>query len=45
MGTWTIGHDLACDDLDLVMWRWSARRPARIVLIDDEGRLTGRWTR
>ena len=33
------------DDLNLVMWRWSARRPARVVLIDDEGRLTGRRTR
>ena len=33
------------DDLNLVMWRWSTRRPARIVLIDDEGRLTGRRTR
>ena len=33
------------DDLNLVMWSWSARRPARVVLIDDEGRLTGRRTR
>ena len=33
------------DDLNLVMWRWGARRPARIVLSDDEGRLTGRRTR
>ena len=33
------------DDLNLVMWRWSAKRPARVVLIDDEGRLTGRRTR
>ncbi len=27
------------DDLNLVMWRWSSDRPARIALIDDEGRL------
>ena len=33
------------DDLNLVMWRWSPTRPARIVLIDDEGRLNGRRTR
>ena len=28
------------DDLNLVMWRWGAERPARIVLIDEEGRLS-----
>ena len=27
------------DDLNLVFWRWSDRRPSRIVVIDDEGRL------
>lgn len=27
------------DDLNLVMWRWGHDRPARVVLIDDEGRL------
>ena len=27
------------DDINLVMWRWGAERPARVVLIDDEGRL------
>ena len=27
------------DDCNLVMWQWSADRPARVVLIDDEGRL------
>ena len=35
------------DDLNLVMWRWGPERPARVVLIDDEGRLSGRpatWT-
>ena len=29
------------DDLNLVMWRWSSDRPARVVLIDDEDRLSG----
>ena len=33
------------DDLNLVMWRWSSERPERVVLIDDEGRLSGRRTR
>lgn len=28
------------DDLNLVMWRWGAEPPARVVLIDDEGRLS-----
>ena len=29
------------DDLNLVMWKWASERPARVVLIDDEGRLSG----
>ena len=29
------------DDVNLVMWRWGSERPARVVLIDDEGRLSG----
>ena len=29
------------DDLNLVMWRWSPNRPDRVLLIDDEGRLSG----
>ena len=29
------------DDLNLVMWRWGPKRPVRVVLIDDEGRLSG----
>lgn len=29
------------DDLNLVLWRWGASRPARAILIDDEGRLSG----
>ena len=28
------------DDVNLVLWSWSGRRPSRVVLIDDEGRLT-----
>lgn len=27
------------DDLNLVLWKWGAAAPARIVLIDDENRL------
>lgn len=27
------------DDLNLVFWHWSDRRPSRVVVIDDEGRL------
>ncbi|HEX8047514.1 RES family NAD+ phosphorylase [Rhizobium sp.] len=27
------------DDLNLVLWTWSERAPARLVLIDDENRL------
>ena len=29
------------DDVNLVMWRWDSERPARVVLIDDEGRHSG----
>lgn len=29
------------EDHKLVVWRWGNRLPARIVLIDDEGRLSG----
>ena len=29
------------DDVNLVMWRWDSERPARVVLVDDEGRLSG----
>ena len=28
------------DDINLVMWRWGAARPVRVVLIDDEARLS-----
>lgn len=28
-------------DFNLVIWSWSSHRPHRVVLIDDEGRLSG----
>ena len=34
----------AADDLNLVLWSWSADLPVRVVLIDDEGRLSGAAT-
>ena len=30
------------DDINLVLWRWGSVRPARVVLLDDEGRLSRR---
>jgi RES domain-containing protein len=27
------------DDMNLVLWRWASRAPARLVLVDDENRL------
>ncbi len=27
------------DDLNLVLWNWGPRRPAKVVLVDDDGRL------
>ena len=33
------------DALNLVLWRWGPERPNRIVIIDDEGRLSARQTR
>ena len=32
-------------DINLVMWRWGANLPARVSLIDDENRLSGREER
>ena len=29
-------------DINLVMWRWGGDAPVRVVLVDDEGRLSGR---
>lgn len=28
------------EDINLVLWRWGPDRPARVILIDDEGRLS-----
>ncbi|AOO85005.1 RES family NAD+ phosphorylase [Bosea vaviloviae] len=28
------------DDLNLVLWRWADRPPARLILVDDENRLS-----
>ena len=39
VGSYAAGASL--DDLNLVLWRWSADRPSRVVLNDDEGRLSG----
>jgi len=30
----------SADDLNLVLWRWSDAAPARLILIDDENRLS-----
>ena len=30
----------SADDFNLVMWKWGSDRPTRVVLIDDEGRLS-----
>ena len=32
-------RDAQAGDRNLVLWRWSGRRPARLVLNDEEGRL------
>ena len=31
--------DSGSDDLNPALWNWSPRRPAKVVLVDDEGRL------
>lgn len=31
--------EAGADDVNLVLWRWSDRRPSRVALIDDEARL------
>lgn len=31
----------AAGDANLVMWKWGEHRPHRVVLVDDEGRLSG----
>ena len=31
----------AAGDVNLVMWKWGEHRPHRVVLVDDESRLSG----
>ena len=42
MLTRSFANGASVDDLNLVMWRWGSEHPARVVLIDDEDRLSGR---
>ena len=37
----SFAHSAGPEDFNLVLWTWSPERPSRVVLIDDEGRLTG----
>ena len=36
----SFAHGAEPDDLNLVLWKWGPGPPARVVLIDDEGRLS-----
>ena len=36
----SFAHGASGTDLNLVLWTWGSSRPARLRLIDDEGRLT-----
>ncbi len=36
----SFAHGAGPDDLNLVLWKWSPERPSRVVLIDDEDRLS-----
>lgn len=38
----SFAHGASERDLNLVLWTWGSSRPARLRLIDDEGRLTFR---
>ena len=35
----SFAREAGADDVNLVLWRWSDRRPSRVVLIDDDARL------
>ena len=37
----SFAHSAGPEDFNLVLWTWGPERPGRVVLIDDEGRLTG----
>ena len=39
MRVWSLAPGAGVNAFNLVMWRWGADRPTRVVLIDDEGRL------
>lgn len=41
MRVWSFAAGSGPDDLNLVMWLWGSEPPARLVLVDDEGRLSG----
>ena len=40
MRVWSFAPGRDAQDLNLVLWHWGDRMPSRVVLIDDEGRLT-----
>ena len=40
MRVWSFAPGSDAQDLNLVLWHWGDRMPSRVVLIDDEGRLT-----
>lgn len=37
----SFAHGAGPNDLNLVLWKWGPDRPSSVVLIDDEGRLSG----
>ena len=37
----SFAHGAGLEDLNFVLWTWGPERPSRVVLIDDEGRLSG----
>ena len=39
MRVWSFAPGAGVNAFNLVMWRWGADRPTRVVLIDEEGRL------
>ena len=41
MQVWSFAAGTGTEDLNLVMWKWGSDRPHRVVLIDDESRLSG----
>lgn len=35
----SLARGAGAGDVNLVMWKWGSNRPARVILIDDQGRL------